>query len=327
VRTRFCGLAAALASVAAMLGTAPAALADSTPVVPAGVSVGGVDVSGLTRDAAVARVRSAFFGTALKLDVDGTAFVPGAWRFGLTADVGGAVDQALARTSPGQVGVAVHYKIRLVRAFAAKVVTRTMRAPRDAYWRWIKHRPKAVRQHDGLTVSARAVVHAIQGQLRWPATRTTGTALHRAVVHATVSLRKLGPAIVISRDGHWLRLYGIRKNGRTKLVRTFGVATGQPSFPTPTGHWHVVEKQKNPWWFPPDSPWAQGLKPIPPGPGNPLGTRWMGLDAAGVGMHGTPDAASIGYSASHGCIRMRIPDAEWLFDRVRIGTPVFIISA
>ena len=55
------------------------------------------------------------------------------------------------------------------------------------------------------------------------------------------------------------------------------------------------------------SAWAEGAKPIPPGPGNPLGTRWMGLSAPCVGIHGTPDAASIGYSASHGCIRMLIP--------------------
>jgi len=64
---------------------------------------------------------------------------------------------------------------------------------------------------------------------------------------------------------------------------------------------------------------------VPPGPGNPLGTRWMGLSVPGVGIHGTPDAASIGYSASHGCIRMRIPDAEWLFEHVSEGTPVFIV--
>ena len=70
---------------------------------------------------------------------------------------------------------------------------------------------------------------------------------------------------------------------------------------------------------------AKGEKPIPPGPGNPLGTRWMGLSAAAVGIHGTPDAASIGYSASHGCIRMRVPDAEWLFEHVDIGTPVVIV--
>src|SRR5205814_9700048 len=79
--------------------------------------------------------------------------------------------------------------------------------------------------------------------------------------------------------------------------------------------------QRNPWWRPPDSAWAQGLKPIPPGPGNPLGTRWMGLDAAGVGVHGTPDDASIGYSPSHGCIRMHIPDVEWLFNHVPVGAP------
>ena len=80
-----------------------------------------------------------------------------------------------------------------------------------------------------------------------------------------------------------------------------------------------------PWWRPPDSPWARGLKPIPPGPGNPLGTRWMGLSAAGVGIHGTPSDGSIGYSVSHGCIRMHIPEAEWLFNHVNIGTTVFII--
>ena len=141
-------------------------------------------------------------------------------------------------------------------------------------------------------------------------------------VAPSVTANGFGAVVVIYRGSNELHLY----NG-AKPWRTFGVATGQAIYPTPLGDWHVVDKQRNPWWRPPDSPWAKGLKPVPPGPGNPLGTRWMGLDAAGVGMHGTPDAASIGYSASHGCIRMRIPDAEWLFDHVRIGTPVFIVDA
>ena len=64
---------------------------------------------------------------------------------------------------------------------------------------------------------------------------------------------------------------------------------------------------------------------MPPGPDNPLGTRWMGLTAPGVGIHGTDAPASIGYSVSHGCIRMQIPEAEWLFERVQIGTPVVIL--
>jgi lipoprotein-anchoring transpeptidase ErfK/SrfK len=112
-----------------------------------------------------------------------------------------------------------------------------------------------------------------------------------------------------------------------RFQRVFGVATGQSIYPTPLGRWSVVVKWRNPWWYPPNSDWAKGEKPVPPGPGNPLGTRWMGLSASGVGIHGTPDDASIGYSASHGCIRMHISDAEWLFNHVTIGTTVFIVSA
>ena len=72
---------------------------------------------------------------------------------------------------------------------------------------------------------------------------------------------------------------------------------------------------------------GQGREADPARPGNPLGTRWMGLTAPGVGIHGTPDPASLGYSASHGCIRMFIPSAEWLFDHVQVGTPVMIVPA
>jgi lipoprotein-anchoring transpeptidase ErfK/SrfK len=136
---------------------------------------------------------------------------------------------------------------------------------------------------------------------------------------ATKTSSDFGSIIWISRGSNTLRLY----DGES-LVRSFGVATGQAIYPTPSGMWHIVDMQENPWWIPPDSAWAKGEKPVPPGPGNPLGTRWMGLDAAGVGIHGTPDAASIGYSASHGCIRMHIPDAEWLFNNVSVGTPVYI---
>ena len=128
-------------------------------------------------------------------------------------------------------------------------------------------------------------------------------------------------AIVIMRDSKQLRFYLDQK-----LYRTFGVATGQSSYPTPTGSFEIATMQLNPWWYPPPSPWAKDEDPVPPGPGNPLGTRWMGLSEPYVGIHGTPDAASIGYSASHGCIRMRIPDAEWLFERVKVGTPVFIVA-
>ena len=136
-----------------------------------------------------------------------------------------------------------------------------------------------------------------------------------------VTEKDLGHVIVIKRDSRKLLYF----NG-LHLKRTFRIATGQSSYPTPIGNFEIVVKQRNPWWYPPTgSAWAEGAEPIPPGPGNPLGTRWMGISSPYVGIHGTPDAASIGYSASHGCIRMQIPDAEWLFEHVAVGTRVYIV--
>jgi L,D-transpeptidase ErfK/SrfK len=134
--------------------------------------------------------------------------------------------------------------------------------------------------------------------------------------------QSIGPVIVIRRGSNVLTLY----NGM-RVVRLFHVATGQAVYPTPLGRFQIVVMWKNPWWYPPNSSWAKGLKPVPPGPNNPLGTRWMGLSAPGVGIHGTDEPASIGYSLSHGCIRMLVPQAEWLFNHVIVGTPVFIVSA
>ena len=149
-------------------------------------------------------------------------------------------------------------------------------------------------------------------------------AVQYLVVKPDVTRFNFKPVVVIRRGSHRLYLY---KGAHMRFRASFGVAVGQPIYPTPVGKFTIVTMQRNPWWYPPDTAWAAGASPIPPGPGNPLGTRWMGLSASGVGIHGTPDAASIGYSASHGCIRMRIPDAEWLFERVEVGSTVFIVRA
>ena len=126
--------------------------------------------------------------------------------------------------------------------------------------------------------------------------------------------------VIIRRDAHRLYFY---KGARP--LRVFTVATGGTWTPTPHGRFRIVSKYRHPWWYPPDSSWAAHLDPIPPGPKNPLGTRWMGLSVSGVGIHGTPNPASVGYSISHGCIRMKTRDAESLFRLVRVGTRVWII--
>jgi lipoprotein-anchoring transpeptidase ErfK/SrfK len=152
-------------------------------------------------------------------------------------------------------------------------------------------------------------------------TRST-VVLRAKLTRPEATPQTIGSVIVIKRGANRLTLY----HGM-KVVRQFQVATGQAVYPTPLGLFQIVVKWRNPWWYPPASPWAKGEKPVPPGPGNPLGTRWMGLSAPGVGIHGTPQDGSIGYSLSHGCIRMHIPQAEWLFDHVDIGTPVYIVSS
>ncbi len=135
------------------------------------------------------------------------------------------------------------------------------------------------------------------------------------------TVKAMVKAIVIDRSECKLYLYD--HNG---LIKTYGVAVGTRSWPTPVGRFRIIGMWKNPSWTPPNSAWAVGLKPVPPGPGNPLGTRWMGIDSPSVGIHGTPQPWTIGTWASHGCIRMKISEAEDLYDRVYVGTPVHIIN-
>ena len=104
-----------------------------------------------------------------------------------------------------------------------------------------------------------------------------------------------------------------------KVVRTFPVAVGKASTPTPTGDFRIVTQVSHPTWYGPK-------QVVPPGPGNPVGTRWMGLGYKGYGIHGTNEPRSVGKASSHGCIRMRNRDVEQLFELVHVGDPVEIVN-
>jgi len=203
--------------------------------------------------------------------------------------------------------------------FLSGLAQKTDRQPVDAALVLAGVHPVARKSTEGRRlkqlVAAREISLALRKHLRDP------IALPFQQLRPTVTEQDLDTAIVIERGSNRLLFY---KN--LKLKRTFHVATGQSAYPTPIGDFEIVNMQRNPWWYPPQgSAWAEGEQPVPPGPGNPLGTRWMGISSPYVGIHGTPDAASVGYSASHGCIRMLIPEAEWLFNHVDLGTPVFIV--
>ena len=148
--------------------------------------------------------------------------------------------------------------------------------------------------------------------------------VHTKVVEPSVSTDQLAakyPAVImINRSAFTLKLYK-----HLELVKTYPIAVGRIGLETPAGLYHIENKAVNPAWHVPNSPWAGDLagKVIPPGPDNPIQARWMGI-YAGAGIHGTTDDGSIGSAASHGCIRMHIPDVIDLYDRVSVGDPVYI---
>jgi hypothetical protein len=288
-------------------------------VLPRGVTIGGVPVGGMTPEDAYATVRAAF-ERPLVLIVAGRRLAPTPEQLGAVAYALNAVERAKSAPAGGEVPLRIVVDGRRVRAYVAELAKRFDRAPVDARLFLRRLRPSISNDRSGRKLARQPAVQAIVSAL--VANRKGPLTLRTTRIRPEVTKRGFGPVIVIRRGSNRLFFYrGMR------YVRVFGVATGQRVYPTPLGRFRIVVKWKNPWWHPPDSDWARGQSPIPPGPGNPLGTRWMGLSARGVGIHGTPDPASIGYSVSHGCIRMRIPEAEWLFQRVRIGTTVFIVSA
>ena len=105
----------------------------------------------------------------------------------------------------------------------------------------------------------------------------------------------------------------------------YHVAIGVDEHPTPTGTYYIIDMVKNPTWLPPNSEWAKDAKPVDPGADNPLGTRWIGIGNA-IGFHGTPYPWTVSTKSSHGCMRMAIPDIEDMYERVNVGTLVYIFS-
>ncbi|HXY00667.1 MAG TPA: L,D-transpeptidase [Candidatus Limnocylindrales bacterium] len=103
------------------------------------------------------------------------------------------------------------------------------------------------------------------------------------------------------------------------VVRVYAIAVGAPTSPSPVGEFFVAQRVENPGYYHP------GVI-VPPGKGNPLGTRWVGLNVKGVGIHGTNRPDSIGKNASHGCIRLRNRDIEDLFARVKVGDRVSLVG-
>jgi lipoprotein-anchoring transpeptidase ErfK/SrfK len=295
---------------------------DAAPpvLVPDGVTLAGIPVGGMSYEQAEAAVQPAF-ARPIRVVYGDRRWRLDRAKFGESLAIADGVARALDAEANEAVPLAATIDLRAVMRFVNALDRRISYPAKDAQLVGLAGlTPQITDAEQGLALQKSLTAQRIARALE--AARLPRVRVAVKVIAPKVTRPNFGAVIVIRRGVNELRYYW-----GTKLVRTFGVATGQAVYPTPTGQFSIVEMQRDPWWRPPDSPWAKGLKPIPPGPGNPLGTRWMGLSAPGVGMHGTPDDASIGYSVSHGCIRMHIPDAEWLFQHVHVGAPVIITDA
>jgi lipoprotein-anchoring transpeptidase ErfK/SrfK len=306
----------------------------------AGVTVAGLDVGGMTRDEAVTAVEA-----KLKPSLNRPIMVRvGAKRFRMTpAGVGRghavdqAVDQALAgprlslfgsfwhkvvkRPVTMDVEVAGTRQDRRVAAFVGRIAARVAVAPVDAAF--ALRDGKVVKRHarSGRTLDQAAATKALVKVLGQPS--RSEVKLRLRAVAPKLTDEGLGRSIEIDKSVNRLWLYD-----GLKVVKSYRVATAKSGFVTPSGSWKVAYKEVNPAWHnPAPTTWGKDMPlVIPPGPGNPLGTRAMGLNVSGILIHGSYATGSIGSYASHGCIRMAIWDAEDIFPRVPVGTRVLIHS-
>src|SRR5215210_4770385 len=248
-------MAGALAAVVVAGPTAASGLATETTTVPtstepqppppgpvviaAGVRVGGVAVGGLTEDAALSAVRTAF-SAPLVLRFDRHVFRARPGRLGATAAVRTAVRRALSAAPGTRVPLPIRVKLRGVRRYVGGLARRFDRAPIDARYVLRGLRPVVVRDRPGRALDRKGAVRAIVAALR--ANRRLPIRLRAKLVAAGLTRKKLGPAIAIRRASNRLAFY---VNGR--LARTFGVATGQSQYPTPLGQFSIAVKWRNPW--------------------------------------------------------------------------------
>ena len=309
-----------------------------------GITVGGVDVGGLHREEAITRLRDELLrplSVPVVVHARGKTFHLTAREAKISADIQAMADEAIARSREGnlltrtwrevtnraideRIQPQVTYSSEAVGRLVSRVRRHVDREAQDAKVEFAAAGLQKVDGHDGFQLDKALLRRRVEAALLKPGQteRTVQPSIRR--VHPQVTTadldKKYETAIIVDRGSFTLRLYK-----HLKLEKTYPIAVGMAGLETPAGLYDIENKQVNPYWHVPNSDWAGSLagQVIPPGPTNPIKARWMGI-IGGAGIHGTSDDASIGSNASHGCIRMHIPDVIDLYDRVPLGAAVYI---
>ncbi len=304
-----------------------------------GITIGGVDLGEMSRAEAVetlsdeARER---LRRDIQIEAGDRTWSVSAAELGTTPVIEPVVDRALAArdgfTWPERVfrrvfnsGVSYSADLRFrpdmvrIRTYMENVAAQIARDPVDAQVDYEDGEVVLRRPEAGWHLPVKDALRAIRRGL---AGGSETVQLPTQRLAPEVTRQELGHTIVVDLSDLELSLYD-----GLKLDRTYPVAAGSPSYPTPQGKWEIIDKAENPTWTnPAPDGWGKDMPlQIAGGPDNPLGTRALYLNAPGIRIHGTPASYSIGSYASHGCVRMLMEDVEELYEITPIGTTVHVV--
>ena len=338
-------IAIVTAVVLVLLGAVGAYAYDSSQKgqIADGVTVGGVDVGGMDAAEAERALRTQLLDPlrhSLRVGYEGKSWKLPVKSLKVHAEVSRSVEQALAESRAGglpgrlvryvsggsldkRIPADVTYSQQAVNRFVRRIADAIDREARDADVEPSGDSLEVVTAEYGRKLRDHQLTHEIEDAvLNADADRTI--AAHTHPVKPEVSGGEVAAEypsyLTLDRSTFTLRLWQ-----HLKLTKTYTVAVGMEGLETPEGLYHIQEKEENPSWHVPNSAWAGDLagQVIPPGPEDPIKARWMGI-FEGAGIHGTEETESLGSAASHGCVRMSIPDVEELYDLVEVGTPIYI---
>lgn len=343
----FIGVAAALVVLCVLAGAVYAYDHGQRDHIAKGIQVAGVDVGGLTRAAAERKLEADYLGALHEPIV--VHHGSRTWKLGpsearIAADVSAMVDEAVARSRSGNIlartirgltGGTIHADLQPTVSYSHAAVTQLLdrigatvdRTPVDATISFHTGGFTQTPSRDGLAVDATSLRRQIEAAIVSPTARRTFVArTHHTTPKVTSDslLKTYSTLLIVDRGNFKLHLYK-----DLQPVRTYDIAVGMVGLETPAGVYHIQNKTVNPAWIEPNSSWvpkADRGKIVPGGdPKNPLKARWLGI-FNGAGIHGIAPSeyGTIGHAASHGCVRMRIPDVIDLYDRVPVGAPIYI---
>jgi lipoprotein-anchoring transpeptidase ErfK/SrfK len=223
-----------------------------------------------------------------------------------------------------EVGIDAHvdYSRSAINQFVRRIADDLDRAPRDASVAPTADTLEVIASHPGRKLRDVRLTDELREAVTGGGPRTVRVHVHETAPEVTTEevASRYPSYLTLDRANFTLRLFK-----DLELAEAYTVAVGQEGLETPEGIYAIEAMEEEPTWYVPESDWAGELAGlvIPPGPSNPIKARWMAI-FEGAGIHGTEEVESLGSAASHGCVRMSIPDVEELYDQVEVGTPIFI---